>query len=161
MQKERVKVKRLAFAPTTKRSIDISEQRRGVEYWFHRLCNESHWPGSWLTGVRKYFTTADPNQNRDPFPPPSAESFHQSLHNPLHPSRTRMLSTILDRVPPSLELEKNPSRILWKKASELFFENTVCFSNVIPRVRVFSVCLFHSQMRSEDTWEDKVLSCFY
>lgn len=75
MQKERVKVKRLAFAPTTKRSIDISEQRRGVEYWFHRLCNESHWPGSWLTGVRKYFTTADPNQNRDPFPPPSAESF--------------------------------------------------------------------------------------
>lgn len=133
MQKERVKVKCLAFAPTTKRSIDISEQRRGVEYWFHRLCNESHWPGSWLTGVRKYFTTADPNQNRDPFPPP-AESFHQSLHNPLHPSRTRMLSTILDRVPPSLELEKNSSRILLKKGVRtflwkhgMFFEcNTSC-----------------------------------
>lgn len=83
--------------------------------------------------VRKYFTTADPNQNRDPFPPP-AESFHQSLHNPLHPSRTRMLSTILDWVPPSLELEKNSSRILLKKGVRtflwkhgMFFEcNTSC-----------------------------------
>lgn len=160
MQKERVKVKRLAFAPTTKRSIDISEQRRGVEYWFHRLCNESHWPGSWLTGCENISPRPIRTKTEIHFLlPPRNRS--QSLHNPLHPSRTRMLSTILDRVPPSLELEKNPSRILWKKASELFFENTVCFSNVIPRVRLFSVCLFHSQMRSEDTSEDKVLSCFY
>lgn len=58
----------------------------------------------------------------------------QSLHNPLHPSRTRMLSTILDWVPPSLELEKKPFEdplkkgvrtFLWKHG--MFFEcNTSC-----------------------------------
>lgn len=133
MQKERVKVKCLAFAPTTKRSIDISEQRRGVEYWFHRLCNESHWPGSWLTGCENISPRPIQTKTEIHFLlPPRNRS--QSLHNPLHPSRTRMLSTILDWVPPSLELEKNSSRILLKKGVRtflwkhgMFFEcNTSC-----------------------------------
>lgn len=133
MQKERVKVKRLAFAPTTKRSIDISEQRRGVEYWFHRLCNESHWPGSWLTGVRKYFTTADPNQNRDPFPPPSAESFPIVAQSPtsipyknaLNDSRLSASITRVRKKPFEDPLKKGVRTFLWKHG--MFFEcNTSC-----------------------------------
>lgn len=115
-KRERVKVN-VAFAGTTKRSIDISAHGRRrvlISSIVQRLAI-----GSWLrvARVRKCFTTIQTNRY-DPLLPRNVSNRCTIPTRMLNDSRSSASTT---RV--------NSSRILWKKAleSQLFFQNTRVF----------------------------------